>query len=175
MIFNRVVSSSLQKLCNIGPLVSKFLMRLEYNFIFLDTPWLFVDLWVKMIMPPELLLQIPLSTLFPRSLAQPIFITHSLADQGPLLAAMFLDQWSNCLVLLHFDFMTTYSVHGFLMSCMLIYNYTNNIKNRLANFIQILNQKSVFNWISMLLQQSISILALVFLIIQADSLALRGH
>ena len=52
-----VVSSTREVLGDLGPSVSKFLMRVDDGPIFLFSPFVFLDVWVQVIVPP-------LSTLF---------------------------------------------------------------------------------------------------------------
>lgn len=72
MIFYRVISSeyylkflpSFEEFRNIDPSVFISFMSLKEEFFFLLSPWLLIDLWVKLVVPSWLMNNLPLSALF---------------------------------------------------------------------------------------------------------------
>lgn len=75
MIFNVVISASIQELCYLRPLVPVLNVQLKYFVVFIFAPAIFLYIWVQMIVPS-------LSTLFPDSSFQII------GDLAPVLGTM---------------------------------------------------------------------------------------
>jgi hypothetical protein len=51
MILNMIVCSTRKELCNLRPSVTKLLVCLYYQIVFLFSPLVFLNIWIKVIMP----------------------------------------------------------------------------------------------------------------------------
>jgi hypothetical protein len=85
-IFHCIVGSSVQKRCNLSPLVAEFRVKLQKSSILLGRPYSVVDLWIEMI-PPSL------TTLFAKT------ARHQIGEMSPITYSVTADEIDNLLVL----------------------------------------------------------------------------
>lgn len=103
MIFNGVIGPKLsfkkipagEKFGDVFPTVSPFLVCFEDNLFLLFGPNFAVNFGIKMIVPPEILKEIPLSTLFARSIE-----FYFLGDECPVFCSVFLYEFLYALIFL---------------------------------------------------------------------------
>ena len=110
MIFDGVISSedylkfipAFEEFRNINPSVFKCFVSLKEKFLFLLSPWLFVDFWVQLVMPSWIIKKVPLSALFSWSASYIVPLTHDGTDKRPVLQTNFFNDSDYSIVLLEY-------------------------------------------------------------------------
>ena len=97
MVLNRVICSARNELCDLSPFISDSLVRVDDEAVLFFCPFIAVDPWIQVVMPPvkvRLYCCLPLAAL----LANPAW--KGGCDGGPVTWPMLLDHLHNNLVFL---------------------------------------------------------------------------